>query len=225
MIYALGNSHAHFVTDSHPGELGWGKKENEYFRSYSGNFHNPYFRHVLAHKFHERFFPYFVNPVNNIKWTDKDYLMFIVGEIDCRWHFPKKIKTTNRSVADVLEEEMNYFFPSLLYCIENNYSVIGWGGHASTTKGHNDDPDNPIYGDCLFRNEVSLAWSDLLKERCDANGIPFVSIVRDLINPDGLTKMEYYYDDYHLKPNALPFVIEKCKQLGVINVNTTSETH
>lgn len=224
MLYAFGNSHSHFFTDSHPGELGWGKKQNEYFRSYSGNFHNPNYRHVLVHKFHERFFPFFVHPINNIDWKPGDYLMFIVGEIDCRWHFPKKIKTQNRSIISVLEEEMEYFFPSILYCKMNEYPIIGWGGHASTTKGHNDDPDNPIYGDCLFRNEISIAWSDLLEKKCKEHEIPFISIVHDLINPYGLTKMEYYYDDYHLKPNALPFVIKKLEKLGVINVSTSSQT-
>lgn len=223
MIYCLGNSHAHFFTDSHPGELGWGKKQNEYFRSYSGNFHNPQYRHVLAHKFKERFFPYFISPINSIDWKDGDYLMFIVGEIDCRWHFPKKIYTQDKEVNDVIAEEMEYFFPVILELKKNGYPVIGWGGHASTNKGHNDDPDNPIYGEPLFRNEVSLAWSDLLEKRCKENEIPFVSILRDLILPSGLTKMEYFYDDYHLNPHALPFAIKKLQQIGIINVSTTSQ--
>lgn len=219
MIYAFGNSHAHFFTDSHPGELGWGKKKNEYFRSYSANFHNPQYRHVLAHKFAERFFPYLVNPINSVseELSNNGYVMFIVGEIDCRWHFPKRIKTQNRTIDDVLHEDLDtHFFPPFIYLRENGYKVLGWGGHPSTTKGHNDDPDNPIYGDCLFRNEISLRWSDLLEKKCRSHGFPFISIVRDLINPDGLTKMEHYYDDYHLKPSALPIVIDKCKQEGVI---------
>lgn len=216
MIYCFGNSHAHFFTDSHPGELGWGKKRNDHFASYSGNFHNPQYRHVLVHKFGERFFPYFINPINSLPITENDFIMFIVGEIDCRWHFPKKIKTQDKTIDQVLNEELEYFFPSFLQLKENGYNILGWGGHPSTTKGHNDDPDNPIYGDCLFRNEVSLRWNDLLGETCGKNDIKFISIIRDLINPDGLTKMEHFYDDYHLKPTALPIVIEKCKQEKVI---------
>lgn len=215
MIYCFGNSHAHFFTDSHPGELGWGQKRSEQFASYSGNFHNPSYRHVLAHKFTERFFPYFVNPINNISFTENDHIMFVVGEIDCRWHFPKKVRTQNLTIDDVLREEMEYYFPAFLHLKNNNYNLIGWGVHPSTTKGHNDDPDNPIYGDCLFRNEISLKWNDLLERRCADNGIPFVSIARDLLNDDGTTKMEYYYDDYHLNPKAMPFVTEKFQKLGI----------
>ena len=217
MIYCLGNSQSHFFTDSHPGEIGWGKKRNQYFTSYSGNFHNPNYRHVLAHKFEERFFPYFINAINSLTFTENDYIMFIVGEIDLRWHIPKKVTTQNRSIQDVIDEEMDYFFPCFLTLKENGYNVLGWGGHPSTTKGHNDDPDNPIYGDCLFRNEISLYWNDTLKKRCDSHDIKFISIIRDLIDKDtGLTKMEYFYDDYHLNPSAYPIVIEKCKQLNVI---------
>ena len=81
-----------FFTNSHPGTLCWGENKNEYFSSYSGNFHNPNYRHVLAHKFEERFFPYFIQLINQINFTNKDYIMFAVGEVDCRWHFPKKLK-------------------------------------------------------------------------------------------------------------------------------------
>lgn len=217
MIYAFGNSHAHFFTDSHPGELGWGKKINKNFMSYSANFHNPTYRHVLAHKFNERFFPYLIKPINDLTLTDKDYIMFVVGEIDCRWHFPKKIITQSRSIDDVIMEEMEtYFFPSFITLKNNGYQILGWGGHASTTRGHNNDPDNPIYGDCLFRNEISLKWSLLLEKKCKEHNIPFISIINNLIDDNGLTKMEYYYDDYHLKPNVMPFVIKKCKQIGIL---------
>jgi hypothetical protein len=217
MIYAIGNSHAHFFTDSHPGELKWGKKRNEYFTSYSGNFHNPEYRHVLAHKFTERFLPYFIDPINSLSLSQTDYIMFIVGEIDCRWHFPKKIKTQNRTPNEVLQKCIDeYFFPAFLYLKDNGYNVVGWGGHPSTTHEHNDDPDNPIYGDCLFRNEISLLWNDLLYTKCKEHNIKFVSIIRELINLDGFTKMEYFYDDYHLNPNAMPLVIKECQKEGII---------
>jgi hypothetical protein len=218
VIYAFGNSHSHFFTDSHPGELRWGRKRTENFASYSGNFHNPAYRHVLAHKFGERFLPFFIEPISSLSLTAENNIMFVVGEIDCRWHFPKKVETQNRSIDDVLIECIDkYFFPSFLQLKSTGHNVVGWGGHPSTTKGHNDDPDNPIYGDCLLRNEISLRWNDLLKERCDANDIKFVSIIRDLIDENGLSKMEYFYDDYHLNPLVMPFVIEKCKTEGLIN--------
>jgi hypothetical protein len=216
MIYAIGNSHAHFLSNSHPGTLGIGESRTQYCTSYSANFHNPQYRHVLAHKFVERYFPYLINAINAFNVTNNDYIMFIVGEIDCRWHFPKKVFTKNKTATEVVQECVDQFFPSFLYLKEHGYNVIGWGGHPSTTRGHSDDPDNPIYGDCLNRNKISLLWNDMLKEKCDKNNMKFVSIIRDLINPDGLTKMEYFMDDYHLTERAMPFVIDKFKEQGII---------
>jgi len=218
MIYALGNSHAHFLSNSHPGTLGRGEKCTEYCTSYSANFHNPnnQYKHVLAHKFIERYFPYLINAINTFNVTTNDYIMFIVGEIDCRWHLPKKIVTQNKTVNEAVQECGDQFFPAFTYLKENGYNVIGWGGHPSTTRGHSDDPDNPIYGDCLFRNEISLLWNDYLCKKCKENDMKFVSIIRDLINPNGFTKMEYFMDDYHLTEKAIPFVIEKFKQEGII---------
>ena len=219
MIYTIGNSHAHFFTNSHPGELGWGLQQNEYFKSYSANFHNPnpQYRHVLAHKFYERYFPYIIDAINSINFTKNDYIMLIVGEIDCRWHFPKKEKTQNRLSKDIIKECIDeYFFPSILHLKENEYNVIGWGGHASTTSGHSDDPDNPIYGDCLTRNRISLEWNDYLHEKCKNNNIKFVSIIKDLIDDNGLTKMEYFMDNYHLNQKALPMIINQLKQKEII---------
>jgi len=216
MIYAFGNSHSHFFTDSRPGEIEWGSKKNEYFTSYSGNFQNPDYKHVLAHKFDSRFFPYFLSKIEQIKFNENDYIMFVVGEIDCRWHIPKKVINDNRSIDDVVNEEMDYLFSSFLFLKEHNYKVIGWGGHPSTTKGHNDDVNNPIYSNCLLRNEISLKWNDMLKQKCVENQIPFLSIINELINPDGLTNMSYFLDDYHLNQSAYPIVINKLKELNLI---------
>jgi hypothetical protein len=223
MIYALGNSHAHFFSDSHPGDLRWGKKQNEYFKSYSANFHNPtpQYRHVLVRGFMERYFPFIINAINEANLTAEDYVMFIVGEIDCRWHFPKRAVVQNRSIENVVKEGIEEFFPAFLYLKENSYNVVGWGGHPSTMQDHNDDPDNPVYGPWEIRNKISLLWNDMLEEKCRTNGMKFISVIRDLINPDGSTKKEYMFVYCHLnwrpyEPSVFPLVVERCRQEEMI---------
>ena len=49
--------------------------------------------------------------------------------------------------------------------------------HPSTTKGHNDDVDNPIYADCLFRNEITSKWNNLLSNKCKENDIYYKNTV------------------------------------------------
>jgi hypothetical protein len=99
---------------------------------------------------------------------------------------------------------------------ESGYNVIGWGGHASTNRGHSDDPDNPIYGNCINRNDISLYWNNELKARCENANIKFVSIIEKLIDSRGFTKMEYYMDDYHLTQKAMPMTIEAFQKEKII---------
>jgi hypothetical protein len=216
MIYTLCNSHAHFFSNSHPGDIGQGKNKSDNFTSYSANFHNPEYRHVLAHKFMERFYPYFINYINQLSLTASDYIMFVVGEIDCRWHMPKQATIKSMSNEQIVKNFMDDFFPALMHLKESGYNVIGWGGHASTNRGHSDDPDNPIYGNCINRNDISLYWNNELKARCENANIKFVSIIEKLIDSRGFTKMEYYMDDYHLTQKAMPMTIEAFQKEKII---------
>jgi len=210
MIYVFGNSHAHFFTDSTPSRSGEGENRNEHFCSFS-------LGPVIAYNFIEHHFPTMINLINQLPITPEDKVLIAVGEVDCRWHLPKQASLQNRSVEEVVKDCINRFFRAHLILQENGYDVIGWGGHPSTTEGHSDVEHSPIFGDCLSRNKISLLWNDYLQQKCDENNIKFVSIIRDLINVDGMTKMEYYKDYCHLdSKKLLPSVIDQFRQRGLL---------
>ena len=210
MIYCFGNSHAHFFTDSTPSTVGEGELKSEYCRSFS-------LGPVIAYNFITNHFPWMINILNSLPIQVNDPIIITIGEVDCRWHLPKQAELQNKDIKSIVHECIDRFFTSHLYLKNAGYKVVGWGGHPSTTSGHNDDPSNPVYGDCITRNKISLEWNDYLKEKCKINNILFTSIVRDLINVDGLTKMEYYKDYCHLdSKKLLPVVIKKFKNEGLI---------
>ena len=210
MIYAFGNSHAHFFTNSAPGKFAEGENKNEYFRSFS-------LGPVIAYNFYEHHFPIMINMMNQLPIEISDFILIVIGEVDCRWHLLKQAEIQHLPVNEVIHNCIDRFFRSHLHLKENGYNVIAWGGHPSTTSGHNDDVGCPVYGNCLIRNNVSLEWSNYLEKKCIENDIKIVSIIKDLINNDGLTKMEYYKDYCHLDPDKyLPIVIEKFKEKGII---------
>ena len=210
MIYVFGNSHSHFFSNSTPSKNGEGENKNEYFRSFS-------LGPVIAYNFYEHHFPLMIEWMNNLPITEKDSILIAVGEVDCRWHLLKQAEVQNRNVINIIYECIDRFFRAHLHLKENGYNVIGWGGHPSTINTFGNVPEDPVYGDCLTRNKISLIWNDYLEMKCKENNIKFSSIIRDLINVDGLTKMEYYWDYCHLDPRKyLPTVIEKFKQEGLI---------
>jgi hypothetical protein len=210
MIYIFGNSHAHFFTNSSPSKFGEGEIKSELFRSFS-------LGPIIAYNFFEHHFPTMISWMNQLPITAEDYIIIAVGEVDCRWHLLNQAEKQNRNVIELTHECIDRFFQAYLHLKEAGYKVIGWGGHPSTKNTFGNVPEDPVYGDCLTRNKVSLTWNDYLEKKCKENNIPFISIIRELINVDGITNMDYYNDYCHLNMNkTLPIVLEKIKTQGLI---------
>jgi hypothetical protein len=210
MMYVFGNSHAHFFTNSTPSKNAEGENFSEDVRSFS-------LGPVIAYNFMEHHWDTMVKWMNCISINPEDSILLAIGEVDCRWHLPKQAELQKRDVKDIVHECIDRFFNVHTLLKENNYKVVGWGGHPSTNSGHNDDPSNPVYGDVLTRNKITLEWNDYLEHKCKDKNILFSSVVRDLINVDGTTKMEYYRDYCHLDSEKfLPTVIAKFKQEGLL---------
>ena len=210
MIYVFGNSHAHFFTNSTPSKIGEGENSNEYFRSFS-------LGPVIAYNFFDHHYPNMISLINSLPIDTSDFILIAIGEVDCRWHLPKQSQLQSRPISSVIAECVTKFFQTHLHLKAHGYNVIGWGGHPSTTADHDANPSSPIFGDCLSRNKISLEFSNHISILCRKNKIHFLSIIEDLINIDGLTKMEYYRDYCHLDSlKYLPIVIEKFKMNGII---------
>ena len=210
MIYVFGNSHSHLFTNSKPDTYGIGEVKNEYFTSIS-------LGPVIAYNFYDHHYNGVLDWLNRLNVDkNKDYIMLIVGEVDCRVHLPKQINLQNLKINDVVDECVNRFFNVYLDLKSKGYNIIGWGGHPSTTAPPNDDTSQPIVGDCLFRNEISLCWDKKLKKLCDDYKITYVSVVKNLIDEDKMTKMDYFIDYCHLSHDKIkPLLIEKFNSIGI----------
>lgn len=201
MIYVFGNSHAHVFTNTHPGVFGVGN-HNENFVSLS-------LGPTIAYNFYEHHYPTMLNWMQQLNIDkEKDYILLAIGEVDCRWHLPYQASIQNRSNEDIVRECVDRYFNVYLDLKNRGYNIIGWGGHPSTTAGHSDNLEEPIFGDCLTRNKISLLWNNFLKEKSEQNKIPFISIIEDLIDDNGLTKMEYFSDYCHLNFSKVNHLID-----------------
>ena len=203
MIYAFGNSHSHVFTNSSPGTFGVGELNNNYFKSIS-------LGPTIAYNFYEHHYGNMLNWIKTLNINkDTDYIMLIVGEVDCRVHLPKQIELQNIPIEDVVKECVDRFFRVYLDLMTKGYRVLGWGGHPSTISGPSDNPSEPIVGDCLFRNKISVFWNEYLQSLCTKHNIPYISIIEDLINKDGKTKMEYFMDYCHLNHKTVNQLIKE----------------
>jgi hypothetical protein len=175
-IFAIGNSHCHFFSGSHPGDTS-GKKANQHFVSYS-------LGPVIAYNFYEHHLPkiYSLIEQKKIQIRAKDFIMLVVGEVDCRWHLPKQAADKGVSIEGLVKECVTRFFRAVLEL-----------------------------------NKTSLLWDALLGKESESHGIPHVSILKELLNQDGTTKMEFYQDYCHLKTEPLhDMVIEKFREMKIL---------
>jgi len=201
MIYVFGNSHANTFTKTSPGTIGeWNQ---------SGKFLSFSLGPIIAYNFTDHHYPKILSILNQIDVKDSDYIFFAVGEVDHRWHLPKRASMSQLPVEVVTNECVDRFFGSFIDLKNRGYKIIGWGSHPSTVGEHNDDPGQPVFGDCLTRNLIGKTWNNRLSSLCSSSDIPFVSIFDDLVDEYGITKMEYYMDYCHLDPNKISGMLEK----------------
>jgi hypothetical protein len=98
MIYTFGNSHAHLFTDSKPATYGIGENKNSSFTSIS-------LGPTIAFNFYEHHFSRLKEYLNNLQFDkDKDFIMLIIGEVDCRWHLPYQSSIQNQSNKEIVKE-------------------------------------------------------------------------------------------------------------------------
>lgn len=213
-IYCIGNSHVNIFRGL---DSVWGKDSISIFKTH-------YLGPTIAYNFYEHHYNQVLEYLNTSNIDKKnDFIMLIVGEVDCRWHLPKQAEIQNKNINELVEECINRFFRCYLDIINKGYQVIVWAGHPSTAEGHNDNLGCPVYGSCEYRNKISLYWNDYLKKLSNNNNIPFLSIINYLIDDNNLTKMKYFLDYCHLKSSCvIPFVYKELnKVLELKNIDFT----
>jgi hypothetical protein len=204
MIYAIGNSHSNFFTNSSP---------NKRDRVQNGLFISHPIGPVIAYNFYEHHYPKVLNILESQHLSKNDYIILVVGEMDCRVHLPKQILLQNSPVNEVVHECIDRFFRSYINLIQKEYNVICWGGHPTTNEEPNNSEDSPVIGKITLRSLISKSWDEYLNKKCKEYNIPYISVIPDLMNLDGTTKMEYFMDYCHLHTKYLPYVLNKFNNL------------
>lgn len=205
IIHCIGNSHVNIFKGGNVIMEG-----NDTIPLFKTHYIGP----IIAYNFYNHHYPKALEYIQTNVNKDVDYIMFIVGEVDCRWHIPKQAEIQSKTPFELVDECLERYFKSFIDLKNLGYNLIGWGGHPSTIGGHDDDVHKPVYGNCFERNIISKYWSDSLRKKCIKHGIPFTSLVDDLIDESGLTKMEYFIDYCHLKSSmVMDMVIKQLEQI------------
>ena len=96
-IHCIGNSHINIFS---------GKNEIT-SESYNSVFKLKHVGPVIAFNFYENHYPNVLEYLND--FDKEDYVMLIVGEVDCRWHLLKQSNLQNRNINDLVKECVDRF--------------------------------------------------------------------------------------------------------------------
>jgi hypothetical protein len=146
-----------------------------------------------------------INIVQSVDFNkDQDYIMFVLGEYDCRWSINDESIQNNENVDSVIENYATKYLLLMQYYLNQGYKIICWGAQIINTFGSSGDCSETAFADNVSsRNNVPLKWNTVLKNKCFENNIPFLSIF------EMLTSL-HFLDSIHLNGKMIiPFLIEQ----------------
>lgn len=201
-IYVFGNSHSPvFSQTAFTGNIGVrGVSPN-------GKFITRTLGDTIAYNFYEHHYPRLVSFLESETEfdKDKDYVLLVVGEVDCRLHLVNQIRLqSHRSEEEVIEECVDRFFRCHLDLKARGYKVIGWGSHPSTFY-----EAEHVIGPYHKRLWIACYFAKHLQRRCEENGILFKSIFESILIEGEYPDSSKYLDYCHLNPQCVSQIIEK----------------
>jgi len=207
MIYCVGDCHASFFS-------GFEELVEPWPKGHLGKL--PYFRCAriervsVANELMEKI-DKVLKVIEGLGITESDSLMLVYGEPDCRRDIPRYL--TENPKADY-HETITYFADKYIECIEflsKRYNMMIFG-----VWGQGVNPRNS-YMTQVDRNKIVVEFNKRIEAYCKENDIPFISIYEETVK-DGITKDGWLKKDLHihLSQTAMPTVIEKFKERGLI---------
>lgn len=133
----------------------------------------------------------------------KSVLLFCFGEIDIRCHLIRQSNKQERPLSGVVQDCIDRYLIFINEVRLLDFKVIVFGAIPTS---YNYDPEYPFFGTMQQRNECTLIFNNLLRQNCEDLKINYISINKYLVNKNGLTKSEYFFDSLHLSTLSLAFV-------------------
>lgn len=149
---------------------------------------------------------------------EKDYVVLVAGEIDCRCHLVKQYKIQQKDPIEIIEECVDKFLRAHSEVLSWGYRVGAWNAVPPSTYHHPDDPEDcwSHVGSFDERDHVTKIFNKTLKQKCELMGMPFFTIYDQLLQSLEHEKKSspYYRDEIHLHPRALPLIEEEFKRIS-----------
>lgn len=155
--------------------------------------------------------------INNID-KEKDSVILVLGEIDCRIHIYYQFKKNNEkyTISELMDNTIHNYNEVLKNLCEKgiNFYVCGippsgWEENINKYQW---------YATPEIHCKIYREFNDKLKIFCNENKYKYLDIYSKTVDEKGFMKKEYAEDIVHLNSKALPFVIDMLKYYQEKNI-------
>lgn len=134
-------------------------------------------------------------------WKEGDYLLFCIGELDCRYFIYEQSKKQNRTIKDVAVECVGRYF-SFIYDNYVKYNLIGYWSVPNTAWGTPTGEEHRV---------TSREFNCELERLYLIHQIPYISFLEEL-----QSQKIKYHDGTHLEPQlTFLYMKEKLKKMNL----------
>lgn len=139
---------------------------------------------------------------------EKDMMILVFGEIDCRIHFYYQYKKQGgrKPFEALIGETLERFSLLVEKLTKEGYEVAVQGvvapGRETNKYGY------PEYAGAKVRAQIYREFNRQLRENCVKNDILLIDLYRETVGKDGLVKQDLVRDEVHIKDEVLRRVVE-----------------
>jgi lysophospholipase L1-like esterase len=129
------------------------------------------------------------------------------GEIDCRCHLIRISDIKHKPLEDIVKKCVNRYVRVIREIKNMGFDIIIWNVLPSSLEDKCEDNANiySYYGSNKKRNDTAKMFNDTLKNNIPT-GVLLLDIFDKLVDKNGNTKKEYFWDGIHLSQKAMPLV-------------------
>jgi hypothetical protein len=139
---------------------------------------------------------------------NKDILMLVFGEIDCRIHIFRQFKKSGEAISidEIIDKTIDNYFVAIQKLREMGINLVIYGVPPASYQKNIYSID--YYAEPTMHAVIKKKFNSTLKKRCEKNNIKYVEVFNRFSDSNGFILPEYTDDGLHLTSKILPYIKE-----------------
>ncbi|MGB1129892.1 MAG: hypothetical protein ACPG4K_07570 [Haloferula sp.] len=137
------------------------------------------------------------------------------GEIDCRIHMARAVKS-GRKIEAVTAATADKFIRLPQWIQSIGYRPLVWGPPQIIPNDENEAESFPFVGPWEMRRDITYAYIEQLRNRCNISGIPFIALAGKYHPKDSKPDRSFFHDGTHLSQRLMPLALRELAEVGYL---------